>query len=151
MPTLVACVPASSGQMSPDTTRHAACSRPGSVPFRIAAHALRRELVSCLVRLRWRGGGHPCLWWTPSWPVHDLNILLVQKGCCAMCCMGRGIVLDVRKVTSKHPRRPRKHLIPQDPDVPKPVHGFIHHDQLTPPSHGGLHPIPWLTGHGFHH
>ena len=58
--------------------------------------------------------------WTPSWPVHGLNILLVQKGCCVMCCMGRGIVLDVRKVTS--------------PPPPSPVHGSIHHDQLTPPS-----------------
>ena len=26
--------------------------------------------------------------WTPSWPVHDLNILLVQKGCRVRCCMG---------------------------------------------------------------
>ena len=80
--------------------------------------------------------------WTPSWPVHDLNILLVQKGCRATCCMGRGIVLDVHQVTPKHP--------PQDLDVPMPVHGSIHHHQLTPP-HGGLHPIPWLTGHDFHH
>ena len=70
--------------------------------------------------------------WTPSCPVHDLNILLVQKGCCVTCCMGRGIVLDVHIVTSKHPRRPWQHLIPQDLDVPMPVHGSIHHDQLTP-------------------
>ena len=43
--------------------------------------------------------------WTPSWPVHDLNILLVQKGCRVTCCMGRNIVLDIHKVTSKRPRR----------------------------------------------
>ena len=43
------------------------------------------------------------------------------------------IVLSVLKVTSKHPRRPWQHLIPQDLDVPMPVHGSIHHDQLTPP------------------
>ena len=48
------------------------------------------------------------------------------------CCMGRGIVVDVYKVTSKHPCRPCQHLIPQDLDVPMPVHGSIHHDQLTP-------------------
>ena len=71
--------------------------------------------------------------WTTSWPVHDLNILLVQKGCRVTCCMGRSIVLDVHKVTSKHPRRPWQHLIPQDLDVPMPVHGSIHHDQFTPP------------------
>ena len=71
--------------------------------------------------------------WNPSWLVHDLNILLVQKGCRVMCCMGRGIVLNVHKVTSKHPRCPWQHLIPQDLDVPMPVHGSIHHDQLTPP------------------
>ena len=71
--------------------------------------------------------------WTPSWPVHDLNILLVQKGCRVTCCMGRGIVLDVHKVTSKHPRRPWQKLIPRDLDVPMPVHDSIHHDQLTPP------------------
>ena len=88
--------------------------------------------------------------WTPSWPVHDLNMLLVQKDCRVTCCMGRGFVLDVHKVTSKHPCRPWQHLIPQDLDVPMPVHGSIHHDQLTPP-HGGLHPIPWLTGPDFHH
>ena len=71
--------------------------------------------------------------WIPSWRVHDLNILLVQKGCRVTCCMGRGIVLDVHKVTSKHPRRPWQHLIPQDLHVPIQVHGSIHHDQLTPP------------------
>ena len=71
--------------------------------------------------------------WTPSWPFHDLNILLVQKGCRVTCCMGPGIDLDVHKVTAKHPRRPWQHLIPQDLDVPMPVHGSIHHDQLTPP------------------
>ena len=71
--------------------------------------------------------------WTSSWPVHDLDILLVQKGCHVACCMGWGIVLDIHKVTSNRLRRPWQHLIPQDLDVPMPVHGSIHHDQLTPP------------------
>ena len=48
--------------------------------------------------------------WTPSWPVHDLNILLVQKGCRVTRCMGRGIVLNVHKVASKHPRRNTRFL-----------------------------------------
>ena len=38
--------------------------------------------------------------WTPSWLVHDLNILLVQKGCRVTCCMGRGIVTKLRSNTS---------------------------------------------------
>ena len=71
--------------------------------------------------------------WSPSWPFCDLNILLVQKGCCVTWCMGRGIVFDVHKVISKHPRRPWQYLIPQDLDVPMLVHGSIHHDQHTPP------------------
>ena len=71
--------------------------------------------------------------WTPSWPVRDLNILMVRKGCSAMCCIRWGIVLDVHTVTSKPSRRPWQHLIPQDLDVPMPVHGSIHHEQLTPP------------------
>ena len=61
-------------------------------------------------------------------------------------CLGR------TQITSKHPRRQWQHLIPQDLDIPMPVHGSIHHDQLTPPPMvAGLHPIPWLTGHDFHH
>ena len=41
--------------------------------------------------------------WTPSWPVHDLNILLVQKGCRVTCCMGRGIVWDVHNYIQTPP------------------------------------------------
>ena len=48
-------------------------------------------------------------------------------------CIGRGIVLDVHKVTFKHPCHPLQHLISQDLDVTIPVHVSIHHDQLTPP------------------
>ena len=55
--------------------------------------------------------------WTPSWLVHDLNILLVQKGCHVTCYMGQGIILDIHTVTSKHPRRTWQHLIPQYLDV----------------------------------
>ena len=73
--------------------------------------------------------------WTPSWPVHDLNILLVQQGCRVTCCMGRGIVLDIQKVTSKHPRRSWQHMFPQDLDVQMLVHGSIHHDRSP------LHPL----------
>ena len=47
-------------------------------------------------------------------PIHDLNLLLLQKGCRVTCCMGWGIVLDIHKVMSKRPHRPWQHLIPQD-------------------------------------
>ena len=49
--------------------------------------------------------------WTPRWPVH--------VGC--------------TQSYVQTPRRPYQHLIPQDLDVPMPVLGSIHHDQLTPP------------------
>ena len=51
--------------------------------------------------------------------------------------MGRGIVLDVHKITSNHLRRPWQHLIPPDLDKPMPVYRSIHHDQLNflPPYH----------------
>ena len=80
--------------------------------------------------------------WTPSWPVHDLNILLVQKGCRVTCCKGQVIVLDITQSYVQTPRCPWQHLIPQDLDVPMPVHGSIHCDQLTPP-----HPPPpwWIA------
>ena len=44
-----------------------------------------------------------------------------KKAAGVTCCMGRVIILDVYKVTSKHPRRPWQHLIPQDLDVPMPA------------------------------
>ena len=28
---------------------------------------------------------------------------------------------------------------------------WLHHDQPTPPPHGGWHHTPWLLGHDFHH
>ena len=105
-PTLVACVTACSGHKSPDTTRHALDQGPHP-----SWHELQPTTGEqhCLVQLRWKEG-HPCLgsrltlfpnmlnWvhvWTPIWPVHDLNTLLVQIGCRVTCCMGRGIVLDM--------------------------------------------------------
>ena len=75
----------------------------------------------------------------PNCPVHDLNILLVQKGCHVTCCVGWGIVLD-HKVTSKHSRHPWQHLIHQNLDVLVPVHGSIHHDQL-------ILPPWWIASH----
>ena len=107
----------------------------------------------CLVQLRWHLIPNMLNWihvWTLSCPVHDLNILLVRKGCRVTCCMGRGIVFDVHKVTSKHACRPWQHLIPQDLDVPMPVRvPSTTTSSLLP--HDGLHPIPWLTGHDFDH
>ena len=107
---------ASSGQKSPDTTRHAL----DQGPHPSWANCSPR-LVDSIVKFSYGGSGvihvsdpdwhlipNMLNWvhvWTPSWPVHDLNILLVQKGCRVTCCMGRGIVLDVHKVTSKQARR----------------------------------------------
>ena len=123
-----------------------ACSRPGSAPF-LAELQPTPGGQHCLVQLRWKGG-HPCLGssltFDPThaqlgscldselasqWPQHPVG----PKSCLVTCCMRWDIVLDVHKVTSKHPRRPWQHLIPQDLDVPMPVHGSIHHDQLTSP------------------
>ena len=111
-------------------------TRVRTLPGRTGAHAWRTALFSsatvercvyvcvcvCVCVCVWGGGGGG-----------GGGGGLVQKGCRVTCCMGRGIVLDVHKVTSKHPRRLWQHLIPQDLDVPMPVHGSIHHDQLTPP------------------
>ena len=55
--------------------------------------------------------------WTPSWPVHDLHILLCQKSNCVRCCVGHGIVLDIHKVSSKNARRPGMHTITEKSDV----------------------------------
>ena len=48
----------------------------------------------------------------------------------AVCGGALSWTFDVHKVTSKHPRRPWQHLIPQDLDVPMPVHGPIHHESI---------------------
>ena len=55
--------------------------------------------------------------WTPSWPVHDLHILLCQKSNCVRCCVGHGIVLDIHKVSSKNARRPGMHTITEKSDI----------------------------------
>ena len=101
-------------------------TRVRTLPGRTAAHAWRTALFSSatvgggviqVLEPDWHLIPNMLSWvhvWTPSWPVHDLNILLVQKGSCVTCCMGRGIVLNVHKVTSKYPCRPWQHLIPQD-------------------------------------
>ena len=125
------------------------CSLSGSAPFLAELQATPGG-QRCLVQLRRKGVIHVSdpdwhlitnmlNWvhvWTPSWPVHDLSILLVPKGCRVTCCMVRWT--GIHKVTSKHPRRPWQHLIPQDLDVPMftspmPVHDSIHYDQLTSP------------------
>ena len=46
---------------------------------------------------------HVC---TPSWPVHDLNILLVQKGCRVTCCMVQGICLGRTQSSVQTPPSP---------------------------------------------
>ena len=39
--------------------------------------------------------------WIPGRPVHDFHILLCQKSGRVTCCVGRSIVLDIHKVSSK--------------------------------------------------
>ena len=128
-PTLVACVPASSDQKSPDTTRHALDQGPGG--------------RHCLVQLRW----NPCLGsqltFAPQnaqlgscydselaipWPQHPFGTKRLP--CHVLYGVGHCYWL---KVTSIHTRRPWQHLISQDLDVPMPVHGSIYNDQLSPP------------------
>ena len=145
-PTLVACVSASSGQKSPDTTRHALDQGPHP-SWPICSPRLADNIVwfiygaSAVIHvsdsdwhlipnmLNWVNWVHV---WTPSWPVHDLNILLVPKGCRVTCCMGWGIVLDVHKVTSKHPIAHGNISFLRIWMYRCCVHGSIHHDQLTP-------------------
>ena len=45
------------------------------------------------------------------WPVNDPRILLSQKSTRIPYCVGRGIVLDIHKVSSKNARRPRKYTV----------------------------------------
>ena len=122
-PILVACVPpppplAARRAM---TRRGMLLTRVRTLPGRTAAHAWRTAMFSsATVEGRGgKGGGvihvsdpdwhlipNMLSWvhvWTPSWPVHDLKILLVQKACRVTCCMGRGIVLDVHKLRPNAP------------------------------------------------
>ena len=124
-----------------------ACSRPGSASF-LAKLQPTPGGRHCLhvVQLRWKVG-HPCLGsrltfgpkhaksgschdseLASPWPQHPLG----PKRLPCHVLYGVGHCYG-HKVTSKHTRRPWQHLISQDLEVPMPVHGSIHHDQLTPP------------------
>ena len=114
------------------------------LPGRTAAHAWGTTLFgSAMVE-----GGHPCLGSRPTFdPKH------AQLGPCLdselaspwhqhpvgpkrlPCHMlyGAGHCLGRTQSYIQTPHRPWQHLIPQDLDVPKPVHGSIHHEQITPP------------------
>ena len=70
--------------------------------------------------------------WIHSWPVHDLDALLVQKCHRVTCYMWRGIVLYKHKVTSEHPFRSWQRVIPQNLDVVMPIHHPIQDDQVAP-------------------
>ena len=47
---------------------------------------------------------------TPSWPVHDLHILMCQKKSRVMRCVGRGIVLGIHKVSLQNAPHSGKHI-----------------------------------------
>ena len=118
-PTLVACVPASSGQKKP--WHDEACSRPGSTPF-LAKLQPTPGGQHYLVQLQWKGGHpclgsrltfdpkhaplHSCLHLGPSWPVHDLNILLVQKMLPCQVLYGAGYCLGRRQSYVQTPPSP---------------------------------------------
>ena len=100
-PSLVSSVLASSGQKSADTTRHPLDQ--GPYP---SWQNCSPRLADSIVKFSYGGRGvvyvsdpdwhlipNMLIWvhvWTPSRPVHDLNILLVKKGCRVTCCMGCG-------------------------------------------------------------
>ena len=71
--------------------------------------------------------------WTPElaspWPQHPVG----PKRLPCHVLNGERHFLGRTQCYAQAPRRPWQHLIPQDLDVPMPVHGSIHHDQLTPP------------------
>ena len=130
-PTLVARVPASSDQKSLDTMRHA---------FDQGPHP---SWPNCSPQLaesiggRGGGGGHPCLR-----PRLIFDPKHAQLGSC--------LDSELASPWPQHPGGPKRlpchvlygtghclgrtqNWIPRDLDVPIPVHGSIHHDQLTPP------------------
>ena len=126
-----------------------ACSAPGSSPFLGELYAtsggqhtcnsgtLEREvilvsnldihLVANMIK-----GIHV---WSPSWPVHDLHILLCQKNSHVTCCVGRDIV-------PKCPSPPKRHPIEVMPGVDLVVKGSTQYHQLTPPNIVCEHTIP---------
>ena len=72
--------------------------------------------------------------WTPGWPVHDLCVLLFQKISGVTWCLGRDIVLNIHKVSSKNARRTRNHIIAEKPDLALATEGFFQHHHFTPPT-----------------
>ena len=156
-PTLVACVPASSGQKSPDTTRHALDQGPHPSWLNCSS-----QCVCVCVR-----GGHPCLGSRLTFdPIH------AQLG---SCCLDS----QLASPWPQHPVGPKRlpcHVLygagdrlgctqsyVQTPPSPMATYdssgsgctdagSWLHPPRLAHSStHGGLHPILWLTGHDFHH
>ena len=132
-PTLVACVPASSGQKSPDTTRHA-----------LDQHCLVLTDIwsqTCSIRFMsglWAGQSMTS---TSCWSKKDAVSRAVWGGASSWM------------YTKFRPNTPSPMATFDSsgsgctdagswPHPPRPAHSS---------PHGGLHPIPWLTGHDFHH
>ena len=88
--------------------------------------------------------------WTPSWPVHDLHILLCQKSRRVTCSVECGIVLDIHNVSSKKARHPLKEAYYRGETWCSAAGlGFHSAPQVHSSHHGGWHPILWLRGHGY--
>ena len=128
-------------------TQVVACCPLGSSPFLgNLQFTPGEEHVSILAQ--WKEG-HPCLGfrlhlvlnmlngvcvWAPTWPVHELHILLCRKCIRVTCCVVGGIVVEIHapKVPSKHTHHLRKHTIAEKPNVALAVEGSIQHHQFTP-------------------
>ena len=148
-----------------DSWHDEAFSWPGFAPF-LAELQPTPGGQHCLVQLRWKEG-HPCLGskltFDPKhaqlgsclhselaspWPQHPVG----PKGSRVTCCMGRGFALDVHEVTSKHPPSPMATFDSSSGSGCTDAGSWLHPPRSAHSSpHGGLHPIPWLTGNDFHH
>ena len=168
-PTIVVCMPASSGQKRP--WHDEACSRPGSAPF-LAELQPTPGGQHCLVQLRWKrvgvggrggwGGGSSLSRiqtdiWSQTCRIEFMSGLRAGQSMTSTPCWSKKAAVS-RAVwggalswtyTKLHPNTSVAHLL----------RIWMYRCRFMAPStttssllpHGGLHPIPWLMGHDFHH
>ena len=155
-PTLVAYVPASSGQKSHDTTRRALDQGP---------HPSWPDGQHCLVQLRWKGGSSMSRIQTDIWSqtcsIEFMSGLRAGQSMTTTSCWSNRAAVSPT-VWAGHCLEHAQSYV-QTP--PSPMATFDSSGSgctyagswLHPPrpAHSspddGLHPIPWLTGHDSHH